>query len=146
MNVYTVGRLSPGAGQTRQPLSDDALYFLDLPGYGYARVSKAERTAFAGLVRHILDRPRLAGVVWLLDARHDPSAGDRTMQDLLAQRRVPVLVAVTKADKVPRSRRATQAAALQRTLGVDDDQFILTSARTADGIPELREAIAALAA
>jgi GTP-binding protein len=146
MNVYIVGRLSSVVGGTRKPPAEDALYFLDLPGYGYARVSKAERTAFAGLVRHILDRPRLAGVVWLLDARHEPSAGDRAMQDLLAQRRVPVLVAVTKADKLPRTRRQAQAAALQRTLGVDDDQLILTSTRTADGIPELREAIAALAA
>jgi GTP-binding protein len=146
-----IARISATPGKTRAMTVYEiprprAMYFLDLPGYGYARVSKAERTAFAGLVRHILDRPRLVGVVWLLDARREPSAGDRAMQDLLAQRHIPVLVAVTKADRLPRTRRAAQATVLQRAVGVDEDQVILTSARTADGIVELREAIAALVA
>lgn len=150
MHVYEVAL---GSGE-REAVEDGArplpaprsLYFLDLPGYGYARVSKTERRAFAGLVRHVLERPRLAGVVWLLDARHEPSVVDRAMQDLLARRRMPVLVAVTKSDKLSRARRRTRADALRQALAVDDDQLIVTSARTAEGIVELRAAIAALAA
>lgn len=131
MNVYAVPGSSP-------------YYLLDLPGYGYARVSKAERVAFAGLLRHVLTRPRLTGIVWLLDIRHDASAGDRDMQDLLAGGGTRVLAAATKSDKLPRTRRVEHALALQQALGLDDDQLVVTSAQTKEGLDELREAVAAL--
>lgn len=150
MNVYAVqlGSREHGAGPSDDRLlpAPCSLYFLDLPGYGYARASKSERTGFAQLVRHVLHRPRLAGVVWLLDVRHEPSTNDREMQDLLAASGTGVLAAVTKGDKVPQSQRRGREAALRAALAVDEDQLVLTSARTGLGIPELREAIAALAA
>lgn len=133
LNVYAV------PGLPRAPF-----YLLDLPGYGYARVSKAERTAFASLLRHVITRPRLTGIVWLFDIRHDPSAGDRDMQDLLAGTGTRVLAAATKSDKLSRARRAEHALALRETLGLDDDQFVVTSAQTKEGLDELREAVAAL--
>src|SRR3989442_1271747 len=120
------------------------LYFLDLPGYGYSRASKTERTAFRRLVTHALRRERLAGVVWLLDVRHEPSAGDRTMQDLLAAAGTRVLATVTKSDKLRRTPRLRREQELRETLGLDADQIIVTSARTGEGIEELREAIAGL--
>jgi GTP-binding protein len=120
-------------------------YFLDLPGYGYARASKSDRTAFAGIVRHVLHRPRLAGVVWLLDIRHEPSEGDRSMQDLLAAAGTRVLAAVTKGDKLSAAKRQTQEAALREALALDEDQVVVTSVRTGLGLPELRESIAMLA-
>ena len=146
MNVYVVGSLSSVDGKDRLPTTHDAFYFLDLPGYGYARASKSERTQFALLVRHVLHRPRLAGIVWLLDARHEPSAGDREMQDLLAAAGTGVLAAVTKGDKLARGRRSEREAALRQALSLDLDQVVFTSARTGFGVPELREAITALAA
>jgi GTP-binding protein len=159
MNVYAVqlgsgepGAVEVGASQGSTPRrlvplpAPRSLYFLDLPGYGYARASKSERAAFAHLLRHVLHRPRLAGVVWLLDVRHEPSTGDRQMQDLLAASGVGVLAAVTKGDKAPHGRRASRETALRESLALDADQVVLTSARTGLGIPELREAIAALAA
>jgi GTP-binding protein len=121
------------------------VYFLDLPGYGYARASKADRTAFAGLVRHVLHRPRLAGVVWLLDIRHEPSEGDRGMQDLFAAAGTRVLAAVTKSDKLSSAQRTVREAALRRALALDEDQLVVTSVRTGLGLPELRESIALLA-
>ncbi len=124
--------------------TDHQFYLLDLPGYGYAKVSKTERAAFAHLVRHVLGRPRLAGIVWLLDIRHDPSAGDRDMQDLLAGAGTRVLAAATKSDKLSRTRRVEQATALRHTLGLDDAQLVVTSAQTTEGLDELREAVAAL--
>ena len=121
-----------------------AFYLIDLPGYGYARVSKEQRATFAQLVRHVLARPRLAGVVWLLDLRHEPQAGDRVMQDLLAGAAARVLAAATKSDKLGRTRRVEHAQALQRALGLDDDQLVVTSAQTKEGMDELREAVTAL--
>ena len=89
-------------------------------------------------------RERLAGVVWLLDIRHEPSAGDNTMQDLLAATGTRVLATVTKSDKLGRESRVRRERELQETLGLDTDQLIVTSARTGEGIAELREAIAGL--
>ena len=123
-----------------------SLYLLDLPGYGYARASKGELTAFRGLLSHVVKRPRLVGVVWLLDIRRDLSPEDAAMQDSFAAVGTRVLAALTKGDKLPRSQRLARATALREALGMADDQMILTSAKTGDGIPELREAVAALVA
>jgi GTP-binding protein len=137
MNVYVVGHQLSVVGNHR-------FYLLDLPGYGYARASKTERTAFANILRHVVARPRLTGVVWLLDIRHEPSAGDRDMQDLLAGANARVLAAATKSDKLSRTSRVEHALALRQTLGLDDDQLVVTSAQTKEGLDELREAVAAL--
>jgi GTP-binding protein len=142
LNVYVVSGWWRVAGEPTT--TSHAFYLLDLPGYGYARASKTERAAFASLLRHVLLRPRLAGIVWLLDIRHDPSSGDRDMQDLLAGARTRVLAAATKSDKLSRTRRVEHALALRQTLGLDDDQLVVTSAQTKEGLDELREAVAAL--
>jgi GTP-binding protein len=87
----------------------------------------------------------LAGVVWLLDIRQDPSEGDRNMQDLLAGAGTRVLAAVTKSDKLSAARRQQREAALREALALDEDQVVVTSVRTGLGLPELRESIALLA-
>jgi GTP-binding protein len=122
----------------------DSHYFLDLPGYGYARAGKAQRATFRGLVKHALRRERLRGVVWLLDIRHPPSADDRAMQEALVEDETHVLAALTKGDKLTASKRRTREQALRDDLGLPEDQLIVTSAKTGDGIPELKEAIAGL--
>ena len=87
-------------------------YLVDLPGYGFARAGKTARAGYRRLVdRYLLERPTLAGVVWLLDARHEPSKDDLEMQDLLARSERPVLVALTKGDKLTRSAQSRPAAA-----------------------------------
>ncbi|MGH7645001.1 MAG: ribosome biogenesis GTP-binding protein YihA/YsxC [Gemmatimonadales bacterium] len=130
MNVYELPLPAPRS-----------VYLLDLPGYGYARAGRAARAAFRRLVTHALARPGLRGIVWLLDTRREPSADDLAMHAALAARGTGVLAAVTKSDKVPRGHREPRRRALQETLGLDADQIALTSARTGDGIAELREAI-----
>lgn len=142
-----IARISATPGKTRalnvfEVEFSKTLYLLDLPGYGYARVSKAERAAFLQLLVNTLRRPRLAGAVWLLDLRHEPSDGDRAMQDQLAEAGTAVLAAATKSDKLPPVRRHAQADTLRQALGIDEDAFIVTSARTGEGIADLREAIA----
>ncbi|MBI1967743.1 MAG: GTP-binding protein [Gemmatimonadetes bacterium] len=151
MNVYDVSEdWGVGSGvrkqhpaHSRRPIHH-TLYFLDLPGYGYARAGKTERAAFRRVVAHALERERLAGVVWLLDIRHEASADDRAMQDVLAESGTGVLAALTKSDKLPRGQRLRRARELRATLALDEDQVVVTSARTGEGIPELQAAIEAL--
>src|SRR5881628_3664552 len=118
-----------------------AFYFLDLPGYGYAKASKTDRAAFQRLLTGCLERARLVGVVWLLDIRRTPSADDGAMQDLLAARQTRVLAALTKSDKLPRGERRPRERTLAATLRLDEEQAVVTSARTGEGVAELREAI-----
>ena len=133
MNVYAV------------PAAPRGCYLLDLPGYGWARASQSERAAFGRLIAQTLDRPRLVGVLWLLDVRRDPSPDDRAIQDLFAAKETRVLAAVTKGDKLPRGPRAGRERALREALALDTDQLIVTSARTREGVADLRETVVALA-
>ncbi len=92
-----IAKTSGTPGKTRALnvfLIGGAYYFLDLPGYGYARAGKAQRAAFRGLLKHALLRQRLRGVVWLLDIRHPPSTDDRAMQDVLVEGETHVLAAL----------------------------------------------------
>jgi GTP-binding protein len=145
LNVFLIPPSSrePGAGSSLLP-APGSLYFLDLPGYGYARAGKDQRAGFRRLLRYALERERLRGVVWLLDIRHPPSADDRTMQDALAEGETHVLAALTKGDKLSTAQRRTRERELREELGLPEDQVIVTSTRTGDGIAELREAIEGL--
>ena len=145
MNVYVMpgfGARGSGLGvsEARGP-SPEPLYLLDLPGYGFARASQADRLAFRLLITHTLARPGLTGVLWLLDIRHEPSADDRIVHEQFAGRETPILAAFTKADKLSRRERLSRARELRETLALDDDQVIVTSARKNEGIEELRESI-----
>ncbi len=146
LNVFLVPDWSTeqGAG-SRLLRAPCPLYFLDLPGYGYARVGKAQRGAFRGLVKHTLRRDRLQGVVWLLDIRHPLSAEDQAMQDALAEEETTrVLAALTKGDKLSAGKRSTRERELRDELGLPEDQVVVTSAKTGEGIADLKEAIAGL--
>jgi len=119
-------------------------YLVDLPGYGFARAGKAARAGYRQLVtRYLRERPTVAGVVWLLDVRHQPSPDDREMQALLAESGRPVLVVLTKADKLTRSARAARAGELAAALGLEEDQVQLTSIRSRLGIDDLAQSIVA---
>jgi GTP-binding protein len=120
----------------------DRFYYVDLPGYGYGRVSRTERGVLVRLVRDYV-AARRAAVLWLLDLRREPSGDDLAMGGVLAQHSVPVLVALTKADKVPRVRRPRQVDAILGKLGtgLTLDQCVATSALTGEGVAVLKQAI-----
>lgn len=121
------------------------LYLVDLPGYGYARAGKAERAGFSTLVRrYIEERSGLAGLVWLLDIRRDPSRDDWEMLDLLAGRGVPVLVAITKADKLGHEARTNRVRELTSVLELEADQVQMTSSETGMGMEELGDSVLSL--
>ncbi len=114
------------------------LYLLDLPGYGFARVSQGERARFAKLLRGLVERrTTLSGVLWLFDLRRDPTDQDQRFQELLAARGVPVLIALTKADVLPFGQRRRRHRELGRMLAPGEEQVQLTSAVTGEGLPEL---------
>lgn len=124
-----------------------SLYLVDLPGYGFARVSKSARTAYRRLVYGYLERrATLAGVVWLLDVRHAPSAEDREMQEHLAASGRPVLPVFTKADKLSRRQQLERERALCEALAVPPDHVQLISSHSGHGVAELGASILAAAA
>jgi GTP-binding protein len=117
-------------------------YLVDLPGYGFARAGKAARDSYRTLVtRYLRERPALAGVAWLLDARHDPSESDLDMQELLVESGRPVLAVLTKGDKLGRSAQRGQVRAIARALTLPEDQVQLTSSRSGEGIADLGASI-----
>jgi GTP-binding protein len=119
-------------------------YLVDLPGYGFARAGKAARAGYRRLVAgYLAERPTLAGVVWLLDVRHDPSKEDLEIQRLLVASRRPVLAALTKGDKLGRAAARDRARELAAVLGLSEEQVQLTSSRSREGIAELGESILA---
>lgn len=138
---------TPGKTQTCNVYRVEQRYYLvDLPGYGYARLSKRRRAELRVLIESYLRSLRpVAGVVWLLDIRHAPSGDDGAIADLLASGRRPVLVALTKADKIARGRRSERLAALAGAVGVPTDQCVLTSAVKREGIRTLQASVDALA-
>mgnify|MGYP001386683063 CR=1 FL=1 len=123
------------------------LYLLDLPGYGFARLSHGERTRHAALVEGVITRRRsLRGVLWLLDIRHPPSDEDRRYAELLGASGVPVLAALTKSDKLPFGQRAARQHAIAAELALPAEQVQLTSSRSGEGIADLGASILAAVA
>jgi len=141
-------RVSNTPGRTRELnffLVNGAFVFVDLPGYGYARVSKARRAEWRPLLEgYLRDSAMLRGIVQLLDARRDPTDDDRQMLDLLAEIGVPTVVVVTKTDKLSAAAVGERLHALAVELELDDHQVIPFSAVTGAGRDELAEAVVSL--
>jgi GTP-binding protein len=117
----------------------------DLPGYGYARISKERRAEWRPLIEGYLRRsPNLSGVVLLIDARRDPTDDDLQMLDFLGELGTPTIIAVTKMDKLSPTEGAAHVRALTIALGLDDDQVIPFSAVTGRGRDDLAAAIVEL--
>lgn len=124
---------------------DDRFLIADLPGYGFARAPRDVRERWGPLIETYLgDTPGLLGIVLLVDARRGLVQDDRDMVDYLADTGIPVLFALTKADKLNRSGQAGALASLREALGVDADQTLLTSARTGAGVDTLWGSLLAL--
>jgi GTP-binding protein len=145
-----LARVSGTPGKTREInffRVNDAFHLVDLPGYGYARVSKAARYTWRPLIEGYLQTSEhLRGVVQLIDARHAPSSDDLRMMDFLASLGVPTIVVATKVDKLSRAERGPTLAALAARLGIEDEQLIPFSARTGEGRDELAQAVVSLLA
>ena len=143
-------RVSNTPGRTREVnffKVNDSFVLVDLPGYGYARISKEKRAEWKPLIESYLRAsPQLRGIVQLLDVRHDPTNDDRQMLDFLGELGVPTVVVLTKIDKLRPSERRRRLAELSQSLQLDDDQMISFSAVTGEGRNDLAEAMTTLLA
>lgn len=134
---------TPGKTANINFFEADGVHFVDLPGYGFARRSKAERDRWARLIGDFFESERSFNlVVSLVDIRHDPSALDHQMIEYLQENEFTFIVCLTKADKLSRGKRAQQAAAVRRQLNVSAEDIIVTSAEDGTGIDELKRVIA----
>lgn len=142
----------PGKTATINFYEVDDAHLVDLPGYGFAKVSKAEKKRWADLIDGYFEGDRrFALVVSLIDIRHDPSALDRNMVAFLQESGLPFAIALTKADKLSNQKALAQRKAICKALGVkarrdggpdDAVPVVLTSAENGRGVEELRELIA----
>lgn len=141
-------RVSRTPGRTREInffRVNNTFVLVDLPGYGYARISKVRKAEWRPMIESYLRRTtQLRGIVLLLDIRREPSEDDRAMLDFLADLGVPTIVALTKADKLTKADARETVAKISRILSLEPEQVIQFSAQTGEGRVELLEAITQL--
>lgn len=146
MNRKSLARTSaqPGKTQTINFYNiNQELYFVDLPGYGYAKVSREEKEKWGKMVEKYLRQSNVLRAVFLLiDIRHDPSANDKLMYDWICANGFQPIVIATKADKINRSQLQKQVKAVRQGLGVDKETAVIPfSAQTRQGRDEIYEMI-----
>ncbi len=144
-----LARTSSTPGKTRGLyfyLLNEKLCFVDLPGYGYAKVSRQERQRWAPIIEEYLEkRSNLYGCVHLIDSRHEPTEDDKLMADWLRMHSIPRVTVATKADKLSRGALARQIKIIGSGLGLFEDEPLFPfSARTGSGRDQLWKAIAGL--
>jgi GTP-binding protein len=143
-------RVSNTPGRTREInffRINNQFVLVDLPGYGYAKVSKDRKAEWKPMIEgYLRGGQALRGIVQLLDIRHDPTNDDIQMLDFLADVGVPTMIVMTKTDKLTKAQAATRIAAIVASLGLDEDQVIPFSSVTGDGRDDLAEAVMSLVA
>lgn len=138
-----LARTSRSPGKTQQLnyyRVNDNLYLVDLPGYGYAKVSKKERERWGQLIgRYLTERPPLRLVIHLVDSRHPPQQLDEDVMALMRGSPVPYLIALTKTDKLSGNKRTQSIRRVEDVLerGAMDVPVVLTSAKDRRGRKEL---------
>ena len=143
-----LARVSGSPGKT-QSLNfyrvNDHFFLVDLPGFGYAKVSAKVRDSWKALIEQYLEGERmLRGIVHLVDARHDPTVTDRQMVAFLAERKLPTLVVLTKMDKLKKTQREGAVATAMDHLGLEEEQLLAFSSKTGEGREELLAALEGL--
>jgi GTP-binding protein len=142
LGTKNLARTSSSPGRTQSVnfyRVNESCYFVDLPGYGWARVPEAVRRAWKPLVEGYLERrrPRIALALLIVDSRHEASELDLTMHEWLESKRIPYRVAATKSDKLNAAERRRAARVMLDGFGGGVGPPLLVSARSGDGIREL---------
>ncbi|MHC5267718.1 ribosome biogenesis GTP-binding protein YihA/YsxC [Enterococcus sp. LJL98] len=138
INRKNLARTSSKPGKTQTLnfyLIENALHFVDVPGYGYAKVSKTEREKWGTMIEtYLTQRKQLRAVVSLVDLRHTPTDEDIQMYQFLKYYDIPVIVVATKADKIPRGKWNKHESIVKKALEFEPtDDFILFSSETKMG-------------
>lgn len=131
---------TPGKTATINFFRLDGIRFVDLPGYGYAKVSKGEKQRWAGLMEEYFDGSRSMELVFqLVDMRHPPSRDDLQMIDFLIQQEIPFVIILTKKDKLSRREQAERLDGLKTEIPYADQiTMIPFSAETGEGLDEIK--------
>ena len=129
----------PGKTQTLNFYKvNDAFYLVDVPGYGYASVSKDTQKKFGLMIEEYLkERPNLKHVFMLIDYRHKPNKDDCLMYEFLKYYNLDITIVATKYDKVSKNNRIKQDKIIKDTLKFEDDEFITFSTVTKKGRTEI---------
>lgn len=138
LNRKNLARTSSKPGKTQTLnfyLINEKFYFVDVPGYGYARVSKTERAAWGRMIEtYLTSREQLKAVVLIIDLRHPPTADDVMMYQFLKHYNIPCIIINTKADKIPKAKWQKHMKITRETLELDpNDTIVLFSAETGYG-------------
>ena len=117
---------------------NNAFMFVDLPGYGYARVSEVERRKWRPMIEQYLsNRENLKAVVVILDIRRIPGEEDAQLRGWLARREIPSVLVITKTDKLSKTAQIKQHKAIAGALEVDPEELLLFSSKSRQGLEEL---------
>lgn len=141
-NQKGLARVAATPGKTRQINFfdiDHVLFFADLPGYGFAKVSKVEKEFWGEMIETYLHtREQLRLIIMLVDIRHAPTDEDKMMLDWIRAENRPVLVVASKLDKISRNQLPTRLKEIRLTLAFNDAEILIPySSETKQGIPEL---------
>ena len=144
MNRKSLARTSSQPGKTQTInfyLINGNMYYVDLPGYGYAKVSVEVKAKWGKMIeRYLRNSKALQCVFLLIDIRHEPSANDRMMYDWIVSNGYHPVIIATKLDKIKRSQTAKQVKLIRETLGMEKDGVIIPfSAETKQGREEIWE-------
>ncbi len=120
---------------------NDLIAFVDLPGYGYAKVSKEMRKKWEDALRKFLYHPSIQGAVCLIDIRHPPGKNDRMLIDLLLSIPINFRVVLSKADKLSKNQQVRMRNIIARELKIPDEELIVSSAKEKIGNEEIWGAI-----
>ncbi|MBO4281174.1 MAG: YihA family ribosome biogenesis GTP-binding protein [Lachnospiraceae bacterium] len=141
VNRKALARTSSQPGKTQTInffLLNGGFYFVDLPGYGYAKVSKELQAKWGKMIERYLVRSRQLRLIFLLvDIRHEPSAGDKQMYEWVKSNNIPAVIIATKADKINRSQLNKQLAMIRKELGGAKETIIPFSKETGQGFEEV---------
>ncbi|MEK4147121.1 ribosome biogenesis GTP-binding protein YihA/YsxC [Robertmurraya sp. FSL W8-0741] len=146
LNRKGLARISSKPGKTQTLnfyLINEILHFVDVPGYGYAKVSKKEREAWGKMIEtYLTSREQLRAVLLIVDLRHPPTSDDIMMYNFLKHYDIPCIVIATKADKISKSKWQKHLKVTTETLDLDQkDTIILFSSETGKGKDEAWTAI-----
>ncbi|MFJ7727132.1 ribosome biogenesis GTP-binding protein YihA/YsxC [Neobacillus sp. NPDC097160] len=138
LNRKGLARISSKPGKTQTLnfyLINEILHFVDVPGYGYAKVSKTERAAWGKMIEtYFTRREQLRAAVLIVDLRHPPTNDDVMMYDFLKHYEIPCIIIATKADKIPKGKWQKHLKVTRETLELDkNDHLILFSSETGEG-------------
>ncbi len=141
-----IARTSQNPGKTRTINFynvEDKLYFVDLPGYGYAKAPKSEIAKWGKMIEnYLLKRQELKAIILLIDIRHEPGENDKLMYEWLKHYGYKIIIAATKSDKLKRSQLQKHKAMLIKSLGLGEGDILIPfSSETKEGRDELWEVI-----